>query len=97
MKRDEAIALRVKQLQGGNVDPAVLAQALHVIQATNTETPARAFNKKSAEKKAKACPCPVDDCPADQLVVVQALKPWALVTPESQPTNPESYVWPHPR
>ena len=89
--------MRVRQLNGKPVPPDLLAEALRVIAETNTPTGRRAFNRKTEQKKRRerqACPCPQPECPADQAAVVQALKPWALLTAANQPANPEAYAWP---
>lgn len=91
MTRDEAIALRVQQLQGKQVDLALLAEALQVIQATNEPVAAGRFShakKGTKPRKAKQ--------PAAPLVEPSRPAPWTLITPETVLPDPESYVWPSP-
>lgn len=80
MKREDAIAIRCRQLQGHVVAPEVLREAIATIQATNAPV-SRAqevgVRRKQGKKRASLAPCPCGgpECEADPPAVARALKP----------------------
>lgn len=99
MKREHAIAIRCRQLQGEAVAPEVLREAIATIQATNAPV-SRAqevgVRRKQGKKRVSQAPCACGnrDCEADPPAVAKAIKPWVLLTPETAPADPEHYPWP---
>lgn len=84
MKREEAIALRTRQLQGERVDSIRLQQAIETIQETEvyySDSEVNEMRRKLGLKRRVKDPDEPEHSPIDianTRVVVQALSPWAI-------------------
>jgi hypothetical protein len=93
----QAIAIRVRSLNGKAVDPRELEEAIETIQSTRKPVPAGKFahlvkgsrpRKERAQRKEPQSHAPDLDQPPR--------KPWELITSPDQVQDPEHYVWPYP-
>lgn len=103
MTRDEAIAIRTQQLQGGSVDPLELQQAIETIAETNVPHTISSYTvamhrvrqqKRRADGDAQRAAAQFEPEPEPKPIRFTQQEAWTLIDRTNPPRDPDAHIWP---